>query len=250
MRKTGPSHNNPYGSNESKQCCQPKIKTKGNAYPSCFWEISTELSDPYLENVSSNILQHSHNVQWGIILDFVSKDILQWKRQTIQWSAVFIKKNFLSLILYLKGWFNGWSFQIATYLQVAYSYVCNCQVLQICSKCKGLEVWVHRSRHHKLYIKMLNCTNGVYSNVAKVKCKEMQNILLLQLAIWKKNHAKIYFIYFFLSLLHQTQNQMNKLKSSLILTSNDFDMSWSWNFSCYEQLLGIIWFIKTIFYSI
>lgn len=141
---------NPYGSNESKQCCQPKIKTKGNAYPSCFWEISTELSDPYLENVSSNILQHSHNVQWGIILDFVSKDILQWKRQTIQWSAVFIKKKILSLILYLKGWFNGWSFQIATYLQVAYSYVCNCQVLQICSKCKGLEVWVHRSRYHKL----------------------------------------------------------------------------------------------------
>lgn len=40
-----------------------------------------------------------------------------------------------------------------------------------------------RSRYHKLYIKMLNCTNGVYSNVAKVKCKEMQNILLLQLAI-------------------------------------------------------------------
>lgn len=28
-----------------------------------------------------------------------------------------------------------------------------------------------RSRYHKLYIKMLNCTNGVYSNVAKVKCK-------------------------------------------------------------------------------
>lgn len=42
-----------------------------------------ELSDPYLENVSSNILQHGHNVQRGVILDFVSKNILQWKRQTI-----------------------------------------------------------------------------------------------------------------------------------------------------------------------
>lgn len=43
----------------------------------------------------------------------------------------------------------------------------------------------------------------------------------------KKNHAKFHFKYFFLSLLQQTQNQMNKLKSYLILTSNDFDMSWS-----------------------
>lgn len=148
------------------------------------------------------------------------------------------KKSFL--ILYLKGWFNGWSFQIATYLQVACSYVCNCQVLQICSKCKGLEVWVHRSRYHKLYIKMLNCINGVYSNVAKVKCK---TFYCCNLQYEKKNHAKFHFKYFFPSLLQRTQNQMNKLKSYLILTSNDFDMSWSWNFSCYEQLLGIIWFI-------
>lgn len=66
MRKTGPSHNMTiYGfitlmaQMNLNNAANPKLKPK--AMP--ILPASTELSDPYLENVSSNILQHSHNVQ-------------------------------------------------------------------------------------------------------------------------------------------------------------------------------------------
>lgn len=162
---------NPYGSNESKQCCQPKIKTKSQCLSflllrdiyRVIWPLLWECQQQYTPAQPQCTVRHYTRfcIQGHPAMEETNHIVI----------SSFYRKKKSFLILYLKGWFNGWSFQIATYLQVACSYVCNCQVLQICSKCKGLEVWVHRSRYHKLYIKMLNCTNGVYSNVAKVKCK-------------------------------------------------------------------------------
>lgn len=92
-------------------------------------------------------------------------------------------------------------------------------------------------------LKCLIALMGYTKMLQRLNAKRCKTFYCCNLQYEKKNHAKFHFKYFFLSLLQQTQNQMNKLKSYLILTSNVFDMSWSWNFSRYKQLLGIIWFI-------